>query len=305
MAAGLAALLALVWAWRDWAALSALQLPDTDDVMRLQQIRDWLAGQGWNDLAQHRLGPEGLEMHWSRLPDLVPGAIVALLTPLLGAHGAELVAVMLSPMLLFAAALMLIASIARRLEVSAPVAVVVAALAYPASALFLPGRIDHHGVQLVLVLILVRALICPGGWRSGVSAGVASVASLVVGMETAPFLGLGGGVLVLRWAVAGEGERPRLLGYGVALVAGLGIAALLFRTSGWNVASCDAFAAPLWRAAQVAALVPPGLALAGSRLVAPRARVGAAILLGGVAAAVALALSPACLSPLWRGRSVA
>ncbi|MBX4390490.1 hypothetical protein K4H03_30875, partial [Mycobacterium tuberculosis] len=76
---------------------------------------------------------------------LVPGAIIALLTPLLGAHGAELVAVMLSPMLLFAAALRLIASIARRLDVPAPVAVVVAALAYPASALFLPGRIDHHG----------------------------------------------------------------------------------------------------------------------------------------------------------------
>ncbi len=297
VAAGLAILLALVWAWRDWAALSALRLPDTDDVMRLQQIRDWLAGQGFGDLAQYRLGPEGLEMHWSRLPDLVPGAIIALLTPVTGAHGAELVAVILWPLLLFAAALMLVASIARRLDVSAPVAVVVGALAYPANALFLPGRIDHHGLQLVLILILARALIGPGGWRSGIAAGVASVASLVVGMETAPFLALGGGLLVLRWAVAGEGERSRLLGYGAALVAGLGIAALPFRTSGWSAASCDAFAAPLWRAAQMAAFAPLGLALAGNRLAAPSTRAVAAILLGGVAVAVALALSPACLSP--------
>ncbi len=297
MAAGLALLLAAVWAWRDWAALSMLRLPDTDDVMRLQQIRDWLGGQGFGDLAQHRLGAAGLEMHWSRLPDLAPGAIIALLTPVTGAHAAELVAVILWPLLLFAAALMLVASIAREVRAPAPVVVVVAALAYPASALFLPGRIDHHGLQLVLLLILVRAVIGPGGWRSGVAAGVASVASLVVGMETAPFLALGGAVLALRWVADGAGERLRLLGYGASLVAGLALAAFLFRTSGWGAATCDAFAAPLWRAAQVAAVAPLALALSGRWLGTLRTRLVAAVALSGVAIAVALTLSPACLSP--------
>lgn len=312
MAAALALLLAAVWAWRDWGALSVLRLPDTDDVMRLQQIRDWLGGQGFGDLAQHRLGAVGLEMHWSRLPDLVPGTIIAVLTPVTGAHAAELVAVILWPLLLFAAALMLVAAIARRLAVSAPVAVIVAALAYPASALFLPGRIDHHGLQLVLLLILVRAVIGPAGWRSGVAAGAASVASLVVGMETAPFLALGGGVLVLRWIADGAGERLRLLGYGAALVFGLALAALLFRTSGWSVATCDAFAAPLWRAAQVAAVAPLALALSGRWLETKQTRLIAAALLGSAAVIAGLALSPACLSPyggvdpllerLWLGR---
>ncbi len=297
VAAALALLLAVVWAWRDWAALSAVRLPDTDDVMRLQQIRDWLGGQGFGDLAQYRLGTAGLEMHWSRLPDLVPGAIIAVLTPVAGAHAAELVAVISWPLLLFAVALMLVASIARRVAASAPVAVVIAALAYPASALFLPGRIDHHGMQLVLLLVIGRAVIGPGGWRSGVAAGVASVASLVVGMETAPFLALGGGLLVLRWVVAGQGERARLLGYGAALVLGFGLSAILFRTSGWNAATCDALAAPLWRAAQIAAFAPLALALAGRWLAAPRTRLVAAFALGGVALAVALTLSPACLSP--------
>ncbi|HEV7289140.1 hypothetical protein [Sphingomonas sp.] len=297
VAAGLALLLAVVWAWRDWAALSALRLPDTDDVMRLQQMRDWLGGQGFSDLAQHRLGVAGLEMHWSRLPDLVPGAIIALLTPVTGAYAAELAAVILWPLLLLAVALMLVAAIARRVAVSALVAVVITALAYPASALFLPGRIDHHGLQLVLLLVLVRAVIGCGGWRCGVAAGVASVASLVVGMETAPFLALGGGVLVMRWVVAGQGERPRLLGYGASLVLGFGLAAILFRTSGWDAATCDAFAAPLWRAAQVGALAPVGLALAGRWFDAPRTRLVAAVALGGAALAVALTLSPACLSP--------
>ena len=311
-AAGLALLLAVVWAWRDWGALSALRLPDTDDVMRLQQIRDWLGGQGFGDLAQHRLGAAGLEMHWSRLPDLVPGAIIALLTPVAGAHAAELVAVILWPLLLFAVALMLVAAIARRVAVSAPVAVIVAALAYPASALFLPGRIDHHGLQLVLLLILFRAVIGPGGWRSGVAAGVASVASLVVGMETAPFLALGGGVLVLRWIADGAGERLRLLGYGASLVGALALAALLFRTSGWSVATCDAFAAPLWRAAQVASFGPLALALVARGMASPRARLITAFVVVDVAVVAALALSPACLSlyggvdplleRLWLGR---
>lgn len=297
MAAALALLLAAVWAWRDWAALAVLRLPDTDDVMRLQQIRDWLGGQGFGDLAQHRLGAAGLEMHWSRLPDLVPGAIIALLTPVTGAHAAELVAVVLWPLLLFAVALMLVAAIARKLMVSAPVAVIVAALAYPASALFLPGRIDHHGLQLVLLLVLVRAVIGFGGWRSGVAAGGASVASLVVGMETAPFLALGGGVLVLRWVADGAGERLRLLGYGASLVVGLPLAALLFRTSGWSGATCDAFAAPLWRAAQMAAVAPLVLALVARRMASPRARLITALVVVDVAVVAALALSPACLSP--------
>jgi hypothetical protein len=297
LAALLALLLTCVWAWRDWAALSALRLPDTDDVMRLQQIRDWLGGQGFGDLAQHRLGAAGLEMHWSRLPDLVPGAIIALLTPVAGAHAAALVAVMLWPLLLFAVALMLVAAIARRVAVSAPVSVIVAALAYPASALFLPGRIDHHGLQLVLLLVFVCAVIGSGGWRSGVAAGGASVASLVVGMETAPFLALGGGVLVLRWVADGALERLRLLGYGAALVGGLALAALLFRTSGWSVATCDAFAAPLWRAAQVAAVAPLALALVARGMASPRARLITALVVVDVAVVAALALSPACLSP--------
>lgn len=295
LAAAIALLLGAVWAMRDWAALSALHLPDTDDVVRLQQIRDWLGGQAFGDLAQHRLGPGGLEMHWSRLPDLVPAAIIALLTPLTGAHGAELVAVIVWPALLFVAALALTGSIARSLGTSAPTAIVVAALAYPASALFLPGRIDHHGLQLVLLLGLVLALLGPASARKGAAAGLASVASLVIGMEMAPLLAAGGIVLVARWIV--DGERARLMGYGVALSAGLGVAALLLRTSGWGYPACDGFAAPLWRAAQIGALAPLVLALVSPWLANLRTRLVMAGLLGAVACAAALSLSPACLRP--------
>ncbi|MEG3181061.1 hypothetical protein [Sphingomonas sp. LT1P40] len=294
LAVALALLLTAVWAARDWAALSALQLPDTDDMMRLQQIRDWVGGQAFYDLAQHRLGLAGLEMHWSRLPDLVPAAIVALLAPLLGGHIAELAAVLLWPALLFVAALALIGSIARVLDVSAQVAIVVAALAYPASALFVPGRIDHHGLQLVLLLVLVRAVLGEGGWRAGVAAGLASAASLAVGLETAPLLAIGGGVIVWRWIM---GEDDRMAGYATALFGGLLLAALTLRTSGWDYPACDGFDAMLWRAAQIAAAAPVLLAAAGRWIAPGRGRLLAALVIGGVAMAAALAASPGCLSP--------
>lgn len=293
----LACVLSAVWAMRDWAALSALHLPDTDDVMRLQQIRDWLGGQAFADLAQHRLGPGGLEMHWSRLPDLVPAAIIGLLTPLTGAHGAELAAVIAWPALLFVAALVLTGSIARALGTSAPTAIVVAALAYPASALFLPGRIDHHGLQLVLLLVLALALLGRATLARGMAAGLASAASLVIGMETAPLLVAGGAVLAVRWIAEGAGERARLTGYGAALAAALAAAALLLRTSGWSYPACDGFAAPLWRAVQIGALAPLALALVAPWLSDIRARLIAAGLFGAVAVTAALAVSPPCLRP--------
>lgn len=297
LTAAIALLLSAVWAMRDWAALSALHLPDTDDVVRLQQIRDWLAGQAFADLAQHRLGVAGIEMHWSRLPDLVPAAIIALLAPLLGAHGAELAAVIAWPALLFIAALTLTGAIARTLGTSAPTAIVIAALAYPASALFLPGRIDHHGLQLVLLLALVLAGLARGSWMKGGVAGLASAASLVIGMEMAPLLAAGGCVFVARWIVYGAGERGRLIGYGLSLSAGLAAAALLLRTSGWGHAACDGFAMPLWRAAQVAALAPLVLGLIAPWLHDMRRRLAAAGLIGTLAMVAALAMSPSCLQP--------
>ena len=50
--------------------LTAETLPDTDDAMRLVQVRSFLSGQGWFDLHQARFDPPaGYDSHWSRLID--------------------------------------------------------------------------------------------------------------------------------------------------------------------------------------------------------------------------------------------
>lgn len=295
----LTVVLSAAWTLRDWHDLAALRLPDTDDMARLQQIRDWLAGQSFGDLAQHRLGPApGLEMHWSRLADLVPAAWIVLLTPWLGGHGAALAAVILWPASLFCAALALTGAVARRLGAPPATAILLAALAYPATSLFLPGRIDHHGLQLVLILLLARALLGTGSFRAGAGAALAVTASLVIGLETLPLLGVAGAALVLLWVVDGPGGRDRLLGFGFVLPIALAGAGILFRTSGWSVPACDGFTGLSWRVAQCAAIAPMGLALfavAGRRTL--RSRAVAAGIAGVAVAGAVLLLAPQCLDP--------
>src|SRR5712672_2200416 len=88
----------------------------TDDAMRLVQVRDLISGQDWFDLFQHRLDPPGTSMHWSRVVDMPLAALILLLRPLIGTHGAETVTLFVWPVLMLAAALALVAAIARQMS---------------------------------------------------------------------------------------------------------------------------------------------------------------------------------------------
>ncbi|OAN66268.1 hypothetical protein [Sphingomonas sp. TDK1] len=297
-AVGLALLLGAAWTARDHAGLAALRLPDADDGLRLQQVRDWLGGQGFADLTQYRLGPPpGLPMHWSRIADLAPAAMILLGTPILGSYAATIVAVTAVPILWFAVALMLVAGIARRLAVPPGAALLVAALAYPATTIFAPGRIDHHGLQLVLVLALLRAALAAGTMGAGAAAGAASAISLGIGLETAPILAVGGLGIAVRWVREGRAGQARMAGYAMALLIGLGVERALFATRGWDYPACDGFTATLWRAAMLGALAPAMMAGGGVVLEDPRGRLVVLLASGGTAVCAALLVSPACLSP--------
>ena len=292
----LAALLGAAWAWADRGALVQLRLPDTDDAVRLQQIRDWLAGQAFADLRQHRLAG-GLAMHWSRLADLGPAALIATLAPLLGPHAAEVAAVTLWPPILFAGALFLVARIARAVDVEPVTAAVIAAVAFPATTLFLPGRIDHHNLQMLFLLGAALAGVRAPSGGAGVAAGLLAAASLTVGLEAAPMVAGLGAVAVAEWIAAREGARERLQGLGVGALVGLAAAKGIFATSDWSYPACDGFTGQAWRAAVLVAPVPLVLALLDDRLTGRRARAGAATGVAAVAAGAALWLSPSCLSP--------
>lgn len=297
LAFAFALLLGLAWAARDWGSLSALRLPDTDDAMRLQQIRDWLGGQAFADVRQHRLAG-GMPMHWSRLPDLVPAAIITLLRPLIGVHAAEVAAVVIWPLALFGAALALVAAITRKLAPEAArTAIIVAGVAYPVTTLFAPGRIDHHGLQIVLVLVAVRALLAAPGWVSGIVAGVATGASLITGMEMAPVLSLVSLSVWVGWWLGRGGAPGQLAGLGTGLSGTLALGATIFATTEWAYAACDSFTSTVWMAAQIGAVAALVLGLATPLLGTKSLRAAASLMIGGMVALPLLPIAHGCANP--------
>src|SRR5215213_57222 len=99
-----------------WAQINAFVLADTDDNLRIMQVRGLIAGQGWYDLRQYRLNPPfGADIHWSRLVDLPIAGIKLALAPWVDGPAAEKAAVALAPLLPMAAAMAAVAVTARRL----------------------------------------------------------------------------------------------------------------------------------------------------------------------------------------------
>ena len=137
-------------------AILAYRFPDPDDTLRLVQVRDLIAGQGWFDLTQHRIDAAtgGVPMHWSRLVDLPIAGIILALRGVIGQGAAETGALILVPLLTFGCALMLAGRIAWRLigEEAAGFACLAMALSVPLIQQMRPMRIDHHGWQVVCVL---------------------------------------------------------------------------------------------------------------------------------------------------------
>ncbi len=91
-------------------------LPDGDDYMRLQQVRDLLGGQSWFDLHQYRyVPPVGEPMHWSRLVDIPIATLILIFRPFVGEIAAERITEIVVPLLTFGCVMALVATITRRL----------------------------------------------------------------------------------------------------------------------------------------------------------------------------------------------
>ena len=241
----LIAIALLFWVSK-FAEVSAGIMPGNDDMMRLVQVRDLLAGQGWYDVDQSRfITPEGGAMHWSRIPDLFMAAIIVLLTPVIGAGAAETVAIMAWPMTLLAVTLSMIALIMKRLGAGTLGAALAVFFYLTTKSVlqFWPARIDHHGLEIMLVTVAMAALLAPRASRmSGVLAGASVAAMVGVAIESLPYAGLLVAFAGMSWVIRGAGERQRLAGFGL----GAGVMALalyLFDAPGPGPARavCDAF----------------------------------------------------------------
>jgi len=282
----------------------AIRLPitasygDTDDAMRLVIVRDLLAGRGWYDQLITRLSPpEGVYMHWSRLVDGSLASAIAVARLVAPPATAEwLVRVMWPLFWIFPAAAAAL-TLARNVGGRSAVLLTTLLLCFNLTiyAQFLPGRIDHHNIQIVMALIgLAGATAHVHQRRWAIIAGLAGALGLGVGLEALVIQGLVGASYALRLAMDRE-KAPVAGAYGVSLaLSGLGIFLVQTPPWRWSLSFCDALALN-----SVAALIVAGGGLTLSAGLARRApltlRVGLLLLTAAAALGVFLALDPACI----------
>lgn len=222
----------VVATWLSWTGIGQRQFPDPDDVMRLMQVRDWIAGQSWFDVTQYRLNPPaGVPMHWSRLVDIPLAAVILLARPVLGSTGGETAALVFVPLLTLGVAMLLVQRVGLRLMSAR--AALAAAVMVPFSLGGLkqmrPLRIDHHGWQIVLALTAVLAAMDQRPRRSGVIAGVALAVWMNISIEGLPFAAALGALFAWQW-LRDATATERLKSYLAALALS---SVLLFALTHW------------------------------------------------------------------------
>jgi hypothetical protein len=264
-------------AWAAVAAASLFSTPrifdamSTDDMMRLAEVRDWLAGQGWFDLTQYRLAPPaGVAMHWSRIVDLPIATLILVLTPVLGRAGAEIATSAIWPLFLLMPTLALAGLLARRLSNPAAIlpTILLVAVSAPALVHFRPGGLDHHGFQLMLMVATIYGASERGGaYFVPALGGFAAAVSIAIGLEMTPALAAILAAVGLRWAIEGKLVANLTSGFGLAFGAGTAILfAATVPVSSWNVAMCDMISLPCVAAAGLTGGALALLASASGRL---------------------------------------
>jgi hypothetical protein len=242
-----AALLVMV---RDQIASGSLG--DPDNYMRLVQVRDWLNGQAWADVTQHRMNPPtGGDLHWSRLVDMPIALIILALRPLVGQGMAELAALIAVPALLYLALMTVMARLLRDIAGSGIALALVALL--PCCLLlnvqFMPMRIDHHGWQLLMAALALLAWTRPGR-VAAVLCGLACAFWMHVSIEGLPYALLFAGLYTLSYLHSGDRRVHFFTG---SLSLATLILVLVTRGPSLLFASyCDAISAPYLAALLVA-----------------------------------------------------
>jgi asparagine N-glycosylation enzyme membrane subunit Stt3 len=226
-----------------WTRVMGWGLEDNDDAMRVLQVRDWLSGQAWFDVSQHRLSPpQGGDMHWSRIADL---PLAALMAPLIAIFGADLgakYAAFFTPVLLGVVYVWLGARTATSLSGKGAFlpGILLVACAPAALSYFLPGRVDHHGLQMMLIIAAMWGLFC-GGKIPAALAGLAIATGICIGLEALPLQIVLIGWVAARWGLRGDEVKNQTVGFGLGFcIAILALFALTVPAAKWSLPVNDA-----------------------------------------------------------------
>lgn len=273
-------------------------LGDTDDAMRLVMVRALMHGTGWYDQLITRLQPPvGVWMHWSRLLDGALAAMTSVFHIFLPQEAAENLTRRVWPALWTFPAIGCAIWMARRL--AGPAAVLVACLVFATNLQvyeqFIPGRIDHHDVQIVMTLIAaVCAMTQSDRPRWAIVAGISTGLGLAIGIEALPFQALIGASYGVRAAID-TSDAKTARNYGLSLVgATIAFFALATPPSRWALSFCDAEGLNLLAAIVTASAGLIAFSIWGTAL-SLRVRIGCLVALGVISAGAYLSLHPDCI----------
>ena len=281
---------------------------DTDDAMRLVQVRALIQGQSWFDMTVYPLDPPaGSFMHWSRVVDIPLVLLIKSFGLFTDTATAERLARLVFPLaLLFA----LFAGVARLADVllgsiARIPAIVATLLSGSATFQFQPGRIDHHAPQIVLLVFMVASALDaldPRLARRAGTAGALAALSLAIGLENLPFIACLWACLVAAWVWQGATMAGTLrwfaAGFGTALVV---FFAATVGPQRWFEPACDSLGMAHLGAGLIGSVGCAAMTFCGTALDTRGRRCAAAIIVAAAAALFVATAYPACLHDPFAG----
>jgi len=277
---------------------------DTDDALRLVQVRDFLMYGNWYDTTISQMGGgEALVSHGSRLIDLPVAWLISFFSLFTTYLVAELAAQVVWPLiLLLMLARFFVWDAERRAGPDAGlIALILLLLCSTGIFQFNPGRIDHHNAQIlsavVGLLLTWRAL---GDAVFGWWAGAALAVGLVIGFEALPLVAASVGMACLFACFdkgAREGATRTVMTLCLGLIAGYAVAV---SPQNWSNVVCDALSPNLLGLTAAGALAS-ALLISRFRGAGPLVWVGIYAAAGTVGIALYLGAEPACVGGAFSG----
>lgn len=204
----------------DWQKIQNLHLPDSDDVTRVLEVRAWLLGQDFYDMVLHSSNPpNGVDMHWSRVSDLPLAFTQILISPFFDTQLTEKIAIFITPLWLGAIFAIFTGLVAQKLSGAKSafwIAIFITILTDSVTFAFIPGRVDHHGIQLITLMLMLYGLL-HNSYKGVWVAGFALALSLTIGFELLPLQLILVSWLVLVWGFGGAKRKTQIIGFCVSL----------------------------------------------------------------------------------------
>jgi len=218
---------------------------DNDDVLRLVQIKDYLAGQSWFLTDQYRMGLEGgTDMHWSRLPDIPIILLTHFFDIFIPQDRALIWAFTVWPPL---SAAILISSLfagakfwgGDKTKIFTLILIGIFLLSFYR---FAPGAIDHHNLQLgFLATSMAFALDSKLRFWSYFVSGWTLAIAVAIGVEIYLFAVVICGFVAIHWALLGQKATGATQGFGLGFSLMLILAFIgTISPSEYKLIYCDA-----------------------------------------------------------------